>query len=99
MIGVAWKHKNVYIDTSAWLPNYYPKSLIHYINTYGKYKVLFGTNYPQLTFNACGKQARNLPLNKKSMKLFLRGNAQRLFKLNDNDYKKKINKSQIESKL
>jgi uncharacterized protein len=26
MIGVAWKHKNVYIDTSAWAPRYYPPS-------------------------------------------------------------------------
>lgn len=24
MIGVAWKHPNVYIDTSAYLPKYYP---------------------------------------------------------------------------
>jgi hypothetical protein len=24
MIGVAWKHANVYIDTSAYLPKYYP---------------------------------------------------------------------------
>ncbi|MEK7830070.1 MAG: amidohydrolase family protein, partial [Acidobacteriota bacterium] len=24
MIGVAWKHENVYIDTSAYLPRYYP---------------------------------------------------------------------------
>jgi uncharacterized protein len=25
MIGVAWKHPNVYIDTSAYLPKYYPQ--------------------------------------------------------------------------
>ena len=24
MIGVAWKHANVFIDTSAYLPKYYP---------------------------------------------------------------------------
>jgi len=24
MIGVAWKHPNVFIDTSAYLPKYYP---------------------------------------------------------------------------
>ena len=35
MIGVAWKHENVYIDTSAYLPRYYPAPLIHYLKTYG----------------------------------------------------------------
>ena len=46
MIGVAWKHKNVYIDTSAYLQNYYPMELMHYINTYGSGKCMFGTNFP-----------------------------------------------------
>ena len=40
MIGVSWKHSNVYIDTSAYLPKYYPKSLIQFMNTTGKHKVL-----------------------------------------------------------
>ena len=85
MIGVAWKHKNVYIDTSAWQPKYYPKPLVHFINTYGKHKVLFGTNYPHLTLDECAKQARKLPINEKSMKLFLRDNAKRLFKLGESN--------------
>jgi predicted TIM-barrel fold metal-dependent hydrolase len=29
MIGVAWKHPNVYIDTSARLPKYYPLVTVH----------------------------------------------------------------------
>src|SRR5258708_33798637 len=46
MIGVAWKHENVYIDTSAYAPRYYPSQLVHYVKTYGQDKVLFGTTFP-----------------------------------------------------
>ena len=39
MIGQAWKFDNVYIDTSAYLPKYYPQQLIHFMKTNGKDKV------------------------------------------------------------
>ena len=48
MIGLAWKHDNVFIDTSAYAPRYYPPSLRHFASTHGQDKVLFGTNFPQL---------------------------------------------------
>jgi predicted TIM-barrel fold metal-dependent hydrolase len=41
MIGVAWKHENVYIDTSAYLPRYYPPQLLHYLKRYGPLFQLF----------------------------------------------------------
>lgn len=48
MVAVAWKHPNVFIDTSAWAPRYYPPQLLHFMSTYGKDKVLFGSNFPQM---------------------------------------------------
>jgi hypothetical protein len=81
MIGVAWKHANVYIDTSAYLPRYYPPSLIHYMKTYGQDKVLFGTNFPQLPFDKCVEQARALGLPEEVERKFLHENARRVFKL------------------
>ncbi|OHC51058.1 MAG: amidohydrolase, partial [Pseudomonadales bacterium RIFCSPLOWO2_02_FULL_63_210] len=39
MIGVAWKHDNVYIDTSAYLPRYYPAQLLQFMQSYGQDKV------------------------------------------------------------
>ncbi|MEW6735912.1 MAG: amidohydrolase family protein [Acidobacteriota bacterium] len=81
MIGLAWKHENVFIDTSAYLPRYYPPQLIHYMKTYGKEKVLFGTNFPQLPFDKCAEQARALELDEKACNNFLRENARRVFKL------------------
>lgn len=81
MIGLAWKHENVFIDTSAYLPRYYPPQLLHYLKTYGQDKVLFGTNFPQLSLEKCTTQVKelNLPLDVQAK--FLAGNATRIFKL------------------
>lgn len=81
MIAVAWKHENVYIDTSAYLPRYYPPQLLHYMNTYGQDKVLFGTNYPMLSLAECARQALALELKPKAKVKFLSENAKRVFKL------------------
>ncbi len=81
MIGVAWKHDNVYIDTSAYLPRYYPQQLIHYMKTYGSDKVLFGTNFPQLNLKKCTQQALDLDLPEETRDKFLFGNARRVFNL------------------
>jgi len=84
MISVAWKHKNVYIDTSAYLPLYYPKSLIQYMNSYGKEKVLFGTNFPQLSWKVCMNLIDQLKLSKSSKENFLFKNAEKVFNLTKN---------------
>jgi uncharacterized protein len=81
MIGLAWKHENVYIDTSAYLPRYYPPQLINYIKSYGKEKVLFGTNFPQLSFEKCASQVQALDLPEDALLNFLGKNAKRVFKL------------------
>jgi predicted TIM-barrel fold metal-dependent hydrolase len=81
MIGVAWKHENVYIDTSAYLPRYYPPQLIHYLKTYGKDKVLFGTNFPQLSLEKCVHQVGELGLSDDVAAKFLFQNARRVFNL------------------
>jgi predicted TIM-barrel fold metal-dependent hydrolase len=81
MIGVAWKHENVYIDTSAYLPRYYPPQLLHYLKTYGRNKVLFGTNFPHLSFERCVAQARELDLPEAIQAKFFYENARRVFKL------------------
>ncbi len=81
MIGLAWKHENVYIDTSAYLPRYYPPQLIQYMKSYGQDKVLFGTNFPQLSLEKCTQQALELGLNEQSLAKFLGKNAQKVFNL------------------
>ena len=80
-IGVAWKHANVYIDTSAYLPRYYPPQLLQYLRTDGQDKVLFGTNFPQLPLDKCMQQARGLGLPGEIENKFLYVNARSVFNL------------------
>ncbi len=82
MIAVATKHTNVYIDTSAYIARRYPPELVNYLKRHGRMKVLFGTNYPMLTPARCLEGFDELELDEEVKELFLRGNAQRVFKLN-----------------
>lgn len=81
MIALSWKYDNVYIDTSAYLPRYYPPALVHFMKTYGREKVLFGTNFPMLPFQRCTEQVAALELSEEVQSLFLYENAQRVFGL------------------
>ena len=81
MIGLAWKHDNVHIDTSAHAPRYYPEALLQYMAGHGADKVLFGTNYPQLPLERCVAEARALDLPDEALNAFLHGNATRVFGL------------------
>jgi uncharacterized protein len=83
MIGVAWKHDNVYIDTSAYLPRYYPPQLVHFMNSYGQGKVMFGTNWPQLRHDRALAQIQDLPLSDQARAEFLGNTARRVFNLPD----------------
>jgi predicted TIM-barrel fold metal-dependent hydrolase len=81
MIAMAWKHKNVYIGSDAHSPKYWPKSFVHYINTYGQDKVMFGTDYPLLDFDRCMKEIEALNLRPEVLPKFLRDNAARVYKI------------------
>ncbi|KFY00075.1 hypothetical protein O988_03535 [Pseudogymnoascus sp. VKM F-3808] len=85
--AVAWKHKNVYIDTSAWSPKYYAQEFITFANTTGKDKVMFGTNFPQLGWKACVDNVNNHlvkgenGMRERVVEGFMGGNAIRVLKL------------------
>ncbi|XDD45261.1 amidohydrolase family protein [Leptospira sp. WS39.C2] len=81
MIAVAWKHENVYIDTSAYKPNAYPKTLVDFMKSFGRKKVMFGTNYPQLNHIECQKQLENLNFSKSILEYFGYKNAEKIFKI------------------
>lgn len=46
LIAMAWKHPNVYIAVSGHAPKYWDKKLVHFLNSRGKGKVMWGTDYP-----------------------------------------------------
>ncbi len=81
MIALAWKYPNVYIDTSAYLPRFYPPALRTFMNGHGKDKVMFGTNYPMLSPSRCRAQVDDLDLKPEAKDRFLRLNALKAFGL------------------
>lgn len=52
IVCMAWKHENVYIGGDAYAPKHWPESLVHYANTYGQDKFMFGTDWPVIDPNA-----------------------------------------------
>jgi predicted TIM-barrel fold metal-dependent hydrolase len=82
MIAMAWKHPNVYIGCDAHSPRYWPASFVQYINTYGRDKVLFGTDYPVLDFERTREEIEALGLRDEARRQLLRENALRIYKLN-----------------
>ncbi len=79
MIALAMKYPNVYIDTSAYKIRRYPPELVEYLRGRGHKKVLFGTNYPMITPEACLEGLNDLKLDPAAQAAFLHDNAARLF--------------------
>jgi predicted TIM-barrel fold metal-dependent hydrolase len=80
MISMCWKHDNVYTAGDAYAPKHWPKSFVHYANTYGRHKVLFGTDWPVIDPERAVSEVAALQLRPESHALLMRGNASRLFK-------------------
>ncbi len=81
MMILAWKFPNVYVETSARPPKFWPESFKEFVATYGQNKVLWGTDYPLLPFKRCVDEVDELNLDIKAKKKLLRENAIRFFKL------------------
>jgi predicted TIM-barrel fold metal-dependent hydrolase len=81
MIAVAWKHKNVWIDTSAHVPKHYPPEFVRFLATFGKDKVCFATDYPLLQWERVLKEVGALELSPEVRRRFLHDNAVRAFNL------------------
>jgi len=81
MISVAWKHPNVYIGTDAFAPRYWDKELVHFINSWGRDKVMFGTDFPVIHPETAMEQIAELGFREKSLENFLSGNAARVYGL------------------
>ncbi|MEM7613234.1 MAG: amidohydrolase family protein, partial [Pseudomonadota bacterium] len=75
MIAMSWKHDNVFIGCDAHSPKYWPQSFVHYINTFGRNKVLFGTDFPVLDFVRTRQEIEALDLRPESMQRLLRDNV------------------------
>jgi predicted TIM-barrel fold metal-dependent hydrolase len=82
MVAVARKHRNVYIDTSAYTAKRLPAELVNFMKTRtGQQKVLFGTNYPMMSHDHALAGLDELGLKPDTRDDYLRGNAERVFNL------------------
>ena len=46
MIAMCFKHNNVYMAGDAYAPKHWPENFVHYANSWGRHKCLFGTDWP-----------------------------------------------------
>jgi predicted TIM-barrel fold metal-dependent hydrolase len=81
MIAMAWKHPNVFIIADAHAPKHWPEAFVRYIDSYGQDKVMFGTDFPVLSFERMRAEVEALGLRPDPKRKFLRDNAKRVFKL------------------
>ena len=81
MMSVAFKHPNVYVGSDAHSPKNWKPEFVHFINTWGKRKVLFGTDFPVVDFERAMREIADLNLRPDAERLFLRENALRVYGL------------------
>jgi uncharacterized protein len=81
MIAVAYKHPNVYIGSDAYAPKHWPAEFVHFINTFGQDKVLFGTDFPVIDPIRAVTEIKDLGLREGSYEKFMGLNAAKLYGL------------------
>ena len=73
------KYRNLRLMTSAWSPKYLPESLLHYMRTRGRDRILFATDHPVLSFERCLGEAAALDLPDEVRRAWLYDNADAFF--------------------
>jgi predicted TIM-barrel fold metal-dependent hydrolase len=81
MMTLAWKHPNVYVETSARTPKHWPASFVEFARGWGRDKVLWATDYPLLSFERTLAELEALGLGGDVYRKLVRDNALRAFKL------------------
>jgi predicted TIM-barrel fold metal-dependent hydrolase len=73
------KYNNLRLMTSAWSPKRLPESLLHYMRTRGKNKVIYASDWPVLRMHRVIPEARALDLPDEVLDNYLYNNAQEFF--------------------
>ena len=80
LIAMAWKHPNLYIGCGAHAPKYWDASLVRFLNSRGKGKVLWGTDFPVVRHTDSLAQVAALDLHPDARELLMRGAAEKVFR-------------------
>ena len=78
-ISMAWKHDNIFLGGDAYAPKHWPKAFVHYANTYGSHKVLFGTDWPVIDPERGVQEVNDLQFRPESHRRLMRDNALAVF--------------------
>ncbi len=80
MIALAWKHENVFLGIDAHAPQYLEQTLVNFLKSRGKTKVLWGSNYPAVLHKPAVDYIRNdMGLKDEVAQLILHDNAARVY--------------------
>ena len=82
-LAVALKHPNVYLGSDAHAPKYWDPKFVHFLKTRGKDKVIFGTDFPIISFERAMTEIQQYNLSEEIQQKFLRDNAIRIFQLDE----------------
>lgn len=77
--AIAWKHDNVYMATTAHAPKYWEDNVVQFINSRGRDKTLFGTDYPVVDYEEAFEQIAAYNFDDDVLEKLLGGNAERIF--------------------
>ena len=81
MMTLAWKHQNLYVETSARAPKHWPESFLEFARGWGKDKVIWATDYPLLAFERTLAELESLGFTLETYRKIVRDNAARALKL------------------
>lgn len=78
-IRLMLKYRNLRLMTSAWSPKRLPDSLLHFMSTRGKDRIIFASDYPALSMERTLGEAANLELTDDVRDQWLYQNGQSFF--------------------
>lgn len=78
-IALAAKHPNVYLGTSAYAPRYWKPEMVHFINSWGQDKVLWGSDFPLVKHPESLQQVEALNFRDTAREKLLWRNAEKVF--------------------
>jgi hypothetical protein len=79
MISMCWKHENIYTAGDAYAPKHWPAQYVRYANSYGRHKVLFGSDWPVIDPERAVQEVSELGFKPESHRMLMRDNALRIF--------------------
>lgn len=78
-IALASKHPNFYLGATAYAPRYWKPEMVHFINSFGQDKVMWGTDFPTTQHAEHLTQIAQLDLRQSAQEKMLWRNAERVF--------------------